>query len=142
MNSLINKHRGNEVAFADDFTVAGKTSKTKAYWNILQEQGPFFGYVPKTSKSYLIMKEQHYNEAVEVLMRRKLKVTSEEKRHFGAIIGSEAFKVWFAKSLVDDWIKQLKLLSIIVESQPQCAYSAFVGGFKGRLTIFCAQYHS
>ena len=65
-----------------------------------------------------------------------MKVTSEGKRHLGAVIGSKVFKVSYAKSVVDDWIKQLKLLSVIAESEPQSAYSAFVGGFKGKLTYF------
>ena len=47
-----------------------------------------------------------------------------------AVTGSEAFKVSYVKSLVDDWIKQLKLLSIIAEWEPQSAYSTFVAGFK------------
>ena len=62
-------------------------------------------------------------------MGSKVKVISEAKRHLGAVIGSEAFKVLYTKSLVDDWIKQLLLLSIIAESEPQSAYSAFVGDF-------------
>ena len=52
----INEHGSKEVAFADDFTVAGKASEIKAYWDILQHQGPFFGYFPKPSKSYLTEK--------------------------------------------------------------------------------------
>ena len=95
-----------------------------------------FGCFPKPSKSYLIVKENHYNKAVDVFMGSKKKVTSEGKRHLGALIDSEAFKVSYAKSLVDDWIKQLKLLSIIAESEPQSAYSAFVGGFERKLTYF------
>ena len=71
-------------------------------------------------------------------MGSKVKITSEGKRHIGAVIGSEAFKVSHAESLVDAWIKQdwFKLLSIIAESEPQSAYSAFVSGFKGKLTYF------
>ena len=65
---FINEHRSKEVAFADDFTVAGKASEIKAYWDILQQQGFLFGYLPKPSKSYLIVKEQHYNKAVDVFM--------------------------------------------------------------------------
>ena len=42
----------------------------------------------------------------------------------------------YAKPLVDDWIKKLKLLSVIAESEPQSAYSAFLGGFKGKPTPF------
>ena len=33
---FINEHRSKEVVFADDFTVAGKSSKIKAYWDTLQ----------------------------------------------------------------------------------------------------------
>ena len=95
-----------------------------------------FGCFPKPSKSYLIVKENHYNKAVDVFMGSKKKVTSEGKRHLGALIDSEAFKVSYAKSLVDDWIKQLKLLSIIAESEPESAYSAFVSSFEGKLTYF------
>ena len=47
-----------------------------------------------------------------------------------------AVDVLYFKSLADVWNKQLKLLSIIAESEPQSAYSAFVGGFKEKLTYF------
>ena len=97
---------------------------------------PLLGYFPKPSESYLIVKEQHYNKAVDVFMGSKVKVTSERNQHLGAVIVSEAFKASYTKSLVDDWIKQLKLLSIIAESEPQSAYSPFVGGFRGKFTYF------
>ena len=64
---FINDRRSKEVA--DDFTVAGKAGEIKAYWDILQQQGPVFGYFPKPSKSYLIVKEQHYNKEVDAFRR-------------------------------------------------------------------------
>ena len=88
----------------------------------------------KSSRSYLIVKEQHYNKAVDVFMESKVKVKSEGKLHFCAVIGSEAFRVSYTTSIVDDWIKQLKFLSIIAELEPQSAYSTFVDGYKGKLT--------
>ena len=69
-------------------------------------------------------------------MGSRVKITSEGKRHHGAVISSEAFKVSYAKSLVDDWIKQLKLLFKIAESEPQSALLAFLGGFRGKPTYF------
>ena len=69
-------------------------------------------------------------------MRSKVKVTIEGKQHLGAVIGSEAFKISDAKSFVHDWIKKLKFLFIIGESEPQSSYSAFVDSFKGKLTYF------
>ena len=65
---FISEDRSKEEAFPDDFTVARKSSNIKAYWDILQQQGPLFDYFPKPSKSYLIMKEQYYNKAVGVFM--------------------------------------------------------------------------
>ena len=65
-----------------------------------------------------------------------MKVTIEGKQHLGAVIGSEAFKISDAKSFVHDWIKKLKFLFIIGESEPQSSYSAFVDSFKGKLTYF------
>ena len=53
---------------ADDFTAVGKASKMKAYWDILQQQEPLFVRFRIPSKSYLIVKEQQYNKAVDVFM--------------------------------------------------------------------------
>ena len=64
MYTFLSTNRSKQVAFADDFTVARKASDIKAYWDMLQ-QGLLFGYFPKSSKSYLIVKEQH-NNAVDV----------------------------------------------------------------------------
>ena len=83
---FINQHRSKELRFADDFTVAGKASEIKAYWDILLQQGPLFPNFLKPSKSYLIVKEQHYNKAVDVFTGSKVKLTSEGKRHLGAVI--------------------------------------------------------
>ena len=63
-----------------------------------------------------------------------VKVASLGKQQLDAVIGRKIFKVSYTKSLVDDWINQLKLLSMVVESELQSAYSVFVGGFKGNLT--------
>ena len=52
-------------------------------------------------------------------MRSKVKVTLEGKQHFGAVIDSKAFKISDAKSFAHDWIKKLKFLPIIGESEPQ-----------------------
>ena len=83
------------------------------------------------------MKKQHYNKAVDVFIGSKVKVTSKGKWHLGAVIDSETLNVSYTESLVEDWMKQLELLCInIAESGAQSAYSAFAGGFKGKVTYF------
>ena len=54
----------------------------------------------------------------------------------GAIVGSEIYKREYADDLVKDWNSQLRILSTIAESQPQAAYSAFVSGFRNKLSYF------
>ena len=46
------------------------------------------------------------------------------------------YKKKYVTALVDDWKQQLKILAKIAKTEPQAAYSAFVGGFKGKLTYF------
>ena len=47
------------IAFADDFTGIGKINKLKIWWDSINEHGPFVGYYPEPSKSWLIVKENH-----------------------------------------------------------------------------------
>ena len=54
----------------------------------------------------------------------------------GAIAGSEMYKREYVDDLVKDWNSQLHMLSTVAESEPQAAYSAFVSGFKNKLSYF------
>ena len=56
-------------------------------------------------------------------MGSKVKVTSEGKRHFGPVIGSEAFKVSYAKSFLDGLIKQLSILPNISKIYEKIIYN-------------------
>ena len=54
----------------------------------------------------------------------------------GAIVGNEIYKREYINNLAKDWNGQLCILSTIAESQPQAVYSAFVSGFKNKLSYF------
>ena len=132
----INHLSAKEVAFADDFTVTGKLTSIKDYWGKLTGLCPKYDYFPKASKSYLIVKEDKLGEARNVFNDSNVNITIEEKRHLGAVIGSNKYREEYMKDLVNDWNNQLVLLSSIAESQPQTAYSAFVSHFKSKLSYF------
>ena len=53
----VNHISAKDVAFANDFTVAGKLTSIKDYWGKLTVLCPNYGYFPKASKSCLIVKE-------------------------------------------------------------------------------------
>ena len=73
-----------EVAFADDFTVAGKLSSIKDYWSQLTSIGPKYGYFPKASKSYLIVKEDQLPSAITLFHNSNVNITVEGKKAFGS----------------------------------------------------------
>ena len=105
-----------EVAFADDFTVAGKLTSIRDYWGKLTVLGPKYGYFPKASKSYLIVKEDKLGEARNVFNNSNVSITIEGKRHLGAVIGSNEYREEYVKDLVNDRNNQLVFLSSIAES--------------------------
>ena len=55
----LNKVTAKEVVFADDFSVAGNLNGIKDYWDKLTAIGPKYGYFPKPTKYYLIVKEKN-----------------------------------------------------------------------------------
>ena len=66
---------------------------------MIQQVSPFYGYLPKSS--YLIVKEHFYENAKETFKNSEVKLTAEDKRHLGTVIGSDAYKETFMKSLVE-----------------------------------------
>ncbi|XP_066922310.1 uncharacterized protein [Clytia hemisphaerica] len=123
------------VAFADDLAGAGKLRDLLLWWNTIVRLGPLFGYHPKASKSWLIVKdEERLTEAMQIFSGTDVKITCSGKKYLGGTIGDDAFKSNYIKDLISKWIEQIKTLSDIAKSQPQCAYSAFVGGFVHKFT--------
>ena len=76
------------AAYADDVTAAGKIIQLKNWWKALCMLGPKFGYYPEDSKSWLIVKEKAKQRTVTVFKDTAIKITTEDQRHLGAVIGS------------------------------------------------------
>ena len=81
-----------ETAFADDITAAGKIDGLRKWWDELTTISPPFGYFPKPSKSWLIVKPERYDEAVAIFNGTNIQISLEGSKHLGAVIGSENFK--------------------------------------------------
>ena len=47
-----------EVAFANNFSVTGSLGIIKDYWDKLTAIGPKYGYFPKHTKPYLLVKKK------------------------------------------------------------------------------------
>ena len=136
----VNELNAKEVAFADGFTVAGKLSSIKHYWSQLTSIGPKYGYFPKASKSYLIVRKDQLPIATALLDNSSINIYYSRRKiksHLGAIIGSGGYKREYVDELVKAWTynSQLCILSSVAGSLPQAAYSAFVSGFKNKVYI-------
>ena len=82
----------------------------------------------KPSKSYLIVKEQHLENAVETFKGKEVKITKGVKRHVQAVTGNEAYKKSFTRLLVDECVERLNILSEIAESGPPKCKLSFCRG--------------
>ena len=84
----------------------------------------------------MIVKNDFYEIANTTFKITKINVTSNGKRHLGAVIGSRSYKEDYMNQKIDQWIKEVKLLSGIAKIEPQCALSSFISGYKHKLNYF------
>lgn len=124
------------AAFADDLFGAGDLDHLRKWWDAIVNLGPYMGYYAKASKSWLIVKGQYYEIAKIVFENSGLNITTEGRKHLGAVVGSTSYKNSFINSLIDDWIKELQVLSEIARTEPHAAYSAFIHGLQHSYTYF------
>ena len=57
----------NQVWFADDVTAASTCQPLRAWWDDLTACGPSFGYYPKASKTFLVVKEEYADAEAEAI---------------------------------------------------------------------------
>ncbi len=131
-----NEEKVRQSAFADDLAGGGTLTQLRRWWDLIISMGKFVGYYAKASKSWLIVKEEHRDNAEKIFEGTGIQITTEGKRHLGAVVGSNTFKENYVSNLVDDWIEQLKTLSRIARVEPHLAYTAYVFGFQSKYTYF------
>ena len=123
------------VAFADDLGGAGKFQELRSWWQKIIEYGPKLGYYPKASKSWLVVKtKEQLDLARAAFDGTNLNITCEGRKYLGGFVGSAEGKTEFMKETVREWCDEVRLLAQIAKSEPQAAYTAFVGGYKHKLT--------
>ena len=82
-----------QVWFADDSTAGGSVKALRKYWDAINEIGPGYGYNPKATKSYLILKNPRKLAAAKKAFRNvEIQITTDGERHLGAAIGTDDFR--------------------------------------------------
>ena len=129
-NVPLPKLNTKQIWFADDSAAGGKIQDLQKWWQNMQDQGPAFGYFPKASKTWLIVKEQYLEIAQESF--KNINITTEGHRYLGSYIGNETGKLKFVLEKAKDWVSEIECLATIALKEPQAAYSAFVYGSSKR----------
>ena len=70
-----------QVWFADDASAAGKLVGIRNWWNNMTKIGPEYGYFPNASKTWLIVKEEHLEEAKQLFQDTGVKISYDGKSH-------------------------------------------------------------
>ena len=127
LSQMVNVERARDgtvknIFYADDGGGGGTLDELSCWWKDIQNQGPIFGYFPNSSKTWLIVKEQHLKRAKQLFPDTN--VTTEGHKYLGSYIGSEDGTRKFVEKQIEDWSKDIDALINIASSEPQLAYSA------------------
>ena len=123
------------VAYADDAVGAGKICNLRLWWDAFCEIGPRFGYHINAKKSWMIVKPEQKQEAEQIFLGTGINITTDGQRHLGASIGSINYRESFVNSLVNDWVKQIAVLSKIAKVDPHSAYAAYTHGLRHKFSF-------
>ena len=124
--------RQQSIAFANSMRI--QILKLLQWWLNLNESGPLSGYHLSASKSILLVKPEHINNAKLLFHDHNLSIGTDGACVLGAPVGSsdhELVTSWVTNK-VQSWIKEISLLSTIALSQPQSAFPALTHGIMSR----------
>ena len=82
------------------------------------------------------MKTQELAEKAERVFGDVVNITTEGKRHLGAIIGSKDYKNQYYNENVPGWKEEITTLADTAQSQPHAAYIAFTKGYQSKFAYF------
>ena len=120
--------------FADDASGAGTAIQLKKWWDTLIEDGPEYGYHPKDDKCWLITKPEKEEIIREIFKETEINITTEGKRHLGAVVGSRSYLNEYVNEKVEEWVKEIINLADFATTQPQASYAVYTFGLKHRWT--------
>ena len=118
--------------YADDASGAGSTTQLKKWWDTLTEIGPGYGYYPNDKKCWLIAKPDKEEIARETFKETAINITTQGKKHLGAVVGSRSYLTEYVDEKVEEWIKEVARLSEFAITQPQASYAVYTFGLKHR----------
>ena len=84
--------------------------------------GPQCGYSTNAVKSWLLVKQDHVDEAT---LLAKINITTSGRRLLGTALGSQAFITDFLSQKVAEFSERVSRLAKVAHAQPQASYTVF-----------------
>jgi hypothetical protein len=112
--------------FADDSQAAGRLEALRLWWDTLYVHGPAYGYFPKPSKTFLVVKPGLHESARKIFAGTGIQISEGSgddptggQRDLGAAIGSKRFVADYLAKKIAKWTSQVERLAEIAMTQPQ-----------------------
>ena len=118
----------DQTWYADDAAATGKIGNLRKWWDDISSCGPSYGYYANATETWLVTKPGFQSEAAAAFGDTNVNVTYEGRPYLGAALGSSTYVNEFVSGKVQQWSKELNLLSVIVASQPHAAFAAYTHG--------------
>ena len=81
------------------------------------------------SEDRLILKDSSQLERAKLIFQNSnFKFTYEEKRHLGAALGTDEFKITYVNGKLEKWCKEMENLSKLAKIQSHAAFPAYING--------------
>ena len=125
-----------QVWFEDDYAGAGRIKVLYDWYKYKSKEGRKYAYHVNGSKSWLIVNSQQLMSEAELVFAGEVNISTEGKRHLGAVIGSKNYKAQYYNKKISEWKEELTRLTEIAKNQPHTPYIAYKKGFKSKFT-FC-----
>jgi hypothetical protein len=139
-----------QIWYADDAAAVGKITDLREWWDKLTTLGPWYGYFPNPSKTWLVTKEELHATAASIFASTGVKVTPDGRPYLGAAIGSHEYTSSYVEAKVVEWAENLRGLAEIAVTQPHAAFAALTHGLIANghtcaapfltLSILCCRY--
>ena len=84
-------------------------------------KGPAFEYKVNPAKTWLVVKEDHYEDAVKCFEDTDVQIITNGKGYLGSPLGVPSFRETYVQLKVNKWKEELRSLVETAATQPQHA---------------------
>jgi len=115
-----------QVWYADDAKAGGNLIRLKTWWDNISETGSDYGYHLNASKTWLMVKEGHLEEAITLFQGTGKLITEEGKRHLGAAISTNSLLSVMSNTKSPDGLKKWNAFRLLQKPNQLMLHSPMV----------------